>query len=67
MINFIQFIFSKDYVNATIAVLVGLIAVVLYYKQKFDRKKEAARIILLEIQRAERGIRQVKESLASNE
>jgi len=66
MINFLLAFISHDYVNATVAGIVGLFIFVIYYKQKLDNKRDAANILLLELQNAERQIKQIKESLAAN-
>jgi hypothetical protein len=55
-----------QYVNALATVIVGSIAFMIYVKQKFDSKKDAASIILLEIKNAEPKIVQANNSLANN-
>lgn len=73
--NIVKFIFSLTPANiAFINVLTsffvglfGLIALYLYNKQKNDEKRDAANIILLEIQGAERAIKKIKENLAKEE
>jgi hypothetical protein len=47
-------------------VLVGLFAIYLYIQQKEDTKKDAANIILVEIQNAERVLTQIAPSIKSN-
>lgn len=44
-----------------ITLLVGLVAILVYYKQKADRKRDAARLILQEIRYAEQRIRIAKD------
>lgn len=66
MFNFIATVFSPGYINSSVALFVGTFVLIIYWKSKFDYKKEAANIILLEIQGAERQIKQIKEQLAKN-
>jgi len=58
----IQFL-NSNFIIAFITLLVGSVAWIIYRKQQRDHKKDAANIVLLEIQNAERVLRQVKESL----
>lgn len=58
----------KEFLNSnlfqTLAVIVaGLVAYIVYRKQKYDHKKDAANSILLEIQSAERTISKVRETV----
>src|SRR5579859_3713818 len=46
-----------------VTILVGSTALIIYNKTKDDFKKDAANIILLEIQNAERALKQVTESV----
>lgn len=39
--------------SASATLIVGLIAILIYFKQKQDKKRDAARIIVQEIRRAE--------------
>lgn len=50
-----------EYLNPIITLLVGLVALFVYRKQKIDHKRNAASSILLEIQHAERAIDKVKD------
>lgn len=62
MINILKFI--QGLINNNIGVvtfLVGFIAIYLYIKQRVDRKRDAARLILQEIRYAEQKIRKYRE------
>lgn len=52
-----------SFIGSLLVGTVGLVALYLYDKQKKDNKKETANIILLEIQNAERMIKQIKDEL----
>jgi hypothetical protein len=59
--EFIIGFFNSNFFIAFITFLAGSIAWYLYYKRNKDNKRDAANIILLEIQNAERVLKQVKE------
>ncbi len=50
---FLKDIANSSFFSATITFLVGSLAIYLYIKQKVDAKRDAARIIIQEIRRAE--------------
>lgn len=50
-------------ITSVVTVFVGLIAFIIYQKQQNDKKKDAATIILLEIQNAEKQLVPAKESI----
>jgi hypothetical protein len=60
----ISFVNSNFFI-AFVTFVVGLVALIIYMLQKRDYKKDAANIILLEIQSAERAARKVNENLAN--
>lgn len=62
MSTVINFLNSSFFV-ALVTVIVGFVAYILYRLQKRDRKREAANIVLLEIQSAERKMQQIQKSL----
>lgn len=53
--------FDSNFFTGTITLLVGLLAVILYFRQKNDQKRDAAKLILQEIRYAEQTIRIAKE------
>ncbi len=55
--------FDSSFFVALVTLFVGTAAYILYRVQKRDRKREIANIILLEIQSAERKLKQIKKSL----
>ena len=55
-----------SYISAGVTLLVGLIALEVYRRQKRDEKKNAARIILVEIENAERQLSIIKENNNGN-
>lgn len=55
--------FNSNLFQSLVALVVGLVAFAIYFKQKSDYKKDAASSILLEIQNAERIIPRIKESI----
>jgi hypothetical protein len=57
------FFLNSSFLGYSITLIVGLVAYYLYLRQKIDFKKDAANIILLEIQNAERSLNHVKEAL----
>jgi hypothetical protein len=59
----IEFLNSSFFL-AIVTIIAGLAALAVYYKGKFDLKRDAANIILLEIQNAERQLKRVKENLS---
>ncbi|MCL4384575.1 hypothetical protein M1116_03915 [Patescibacteria group bacterium] len=63
-IPFIRGFVNSNLLNPLITVLVGSIAYVLYKKQKDDYKTDAANVILLEIENAEKMLKKASESLA---
>lgn len=60
--SIIEFLNSNFFV-AFVTIVVGTIALVVYWIQKRDSKREAANIILLEIRAAERKLVEIKKSL----
>ncbi len=56
-------ILNSNFFIAFVTFTVGLVALVVYIMQKNDRKREAANIILLEVQNAERNLKLIKKSL----
>lgn len=56
---------DSNFLTSIVALSVGMIAFYLYDKQKNDSKKDAANIILLEIQSAERILGQISEEVRS--
>lgn len=52
----------ESYLSASVTLLVGLVALEVYRRQKRDEKKNAARILLVEIENAERQLSVIKES-----
>ena len=56
--------FLLENIGSVTTLLVGLFAFGVYLWQKYDNKKDAANIILLEIKNAERALRKVKNSLS---
>jgi hypothetical protein len=59
----VEFLNSNFFI-ALVTLAVGTAAYTIYRLQKRDRKREAANIILLEIQSAERKLQQIKKSLS---
>lgn len=69
MQNFILIISSivnSNFFAAVVTLIVGGGAFAIYGKQKRDRKKESAKILLLEITSAERAIRRIQEELKND-
>jgi len=52
----------EQYIGAIVTLLVGLTALEVYRKQKRDNKKTAARILLIEIENAERQLQIINEN-----
>lgn len=52
---------NENYLNAAVTLIVGFVALIVYQKQKRDHKKDAANILLIEIETAERQLQIVKE------
>lgn len=52
----------ESYITAGVTLLVGLVALEVYRRQKRDEKKNAARILLVEIENAERQLSVIRES-----
>lgn len=50
-----------EYLNSVVTLIVGVVAIYVYKKQKLDTKRDAANSILLEIQHAERSIDKVRD------
>ncbi len=59
--------FNSNFFIALITLIVGAVAFVIFFLQKFDHKKDAANILLLEIQNAERAIKKIQENLAKEQ
>ncbi|HEU5004662.1 MAG TPA: hypothetical protein VFT49_01070 [Candidatus Saccharimonadales bacterium] len=59
--------FNSNFFIAIVTLAVGSAAYFVYKKQQKDHKKDAANIILLEIQNAEREIKKVKSSIANEQ
>ena len=57
----------EQYISAIVTFIVGFVALFVYLKQKRDHKKDAANILLIEIEAAERQLQIVKESGAPQE
>ncbi len=57
--------FNSNFFIALITFTVGLGAYIFYRVQKYDQRKDAANIILLEIKSAERAIKKIKEILSN--
>ena len=53
--------------NSIITLLVGFIAFGVYSKQKWDKKRNAAKAIFIEIQTAEMNLEKIKEELSKND
>jgi len=53
--------FNSNFFTGTVTFVVGLFAIILYFRQKNDRKRDAAKLILQEIRYAEQIIRIAKE------
>jgi cbb3-type cytochrome oxidase subunit 3 len=64
--NSIVHFFNSSFFIAIVTLVVGTAAYIVYRIQKRDKKREAANIILLEIQSAERKLGQIKSSLAKD-
>ena len=62
--NSIVHFFNSSFFIAIVTLSVGTVAYIIYIVQIRDKKREAANIILLEIQSAERKLVQIKSSLA---
>lgn len=60
------FSFVSYYSNPLSTIFVGLVALIVYYKQKIDNKKDAANILLLEIESAEKSLKPTRENLEKN-
>ena len=58
---------NSNFVIALVTFLAGTAAFIIYIKQKWDSKKDAANIILLEIQNAERILGQVGEGVRTGQ
>jgi len=54
----------EQYVSAGVTFLVGLVALFVYQKQKRDHKKDAANILIIEIESAERQLQAIQEGAA---
>lgn len=52
----------ESYLSASVTLVVGFVALEVYRRQKRDEKKNAARIILVEIENAERQLSVIKEN-----
>lgn len=52
----------ENYATASVTLIVGFVALEVYRRQKRDHKKTAARILLVEIENAERQLNIIKES-----
>lgn len=52
---------NSNFFTSSVTVVAGLVALAVYLKQKSDTKKDAANIVLLEIQSAERELRRARE------
>lgn len=52
----------QEYIVAAVTLLVGFVALEVYRRQKRDQRKTAARIILVEIENAERQLSMIKEA-----
>lgn len=63
MSTFLNF-FNSNFFIALVTLIVGTAAYIIYRLQKRDEKREAANIVLLEIQGAERKLQQIKKSLS---
>ncbi len=63
MNEFIQLLVDSNLFTGIVTLIAGAIAYYVYWRQKKDSKKDAANIILLEIQSAERVLVQVGESV----
>jgi hypothetical protein len=61
------FDFINDFFTGLVTLLAGLVALVVYMRQKYDAKRDAANIILLEIQNAERGLKLVRDNIQETE
>lgn len=57
---------NSNFFQTVVALIAGLVAYFIYWKQKLDYKKDAATSILLEIQNAERIIARIRESIRDN-
>ena len=66
MQNYLYPFFNSSFFIALTTLLVGTAAYVVYRIQQRDRKREAANIILLEIQSAERILQLIKKGLAKD-
>lgn len=53
--------------NSLVTLLVGFVAFGVYSKQKWDRKRNAARAIFIEIQTAEMNLEKIKEELSKDD
>jgi len=61
MVDFIIYSLKSDFLISLVTLIVGSIAFYLYGKQRKDRKRDAARLILQEIRYAEQKIRKYRE------
>lgn len=52
---------NSNFFTGAITLLVGVLAIILYFRQKNDQKRDAAKLILQEIRYAEQTIRVAKE------
>lgn len=65
-LNLIQNYTNSLYINVSITLFVGLSAYIIYLKQQFDKKRDAAKIIFLEIQYAAKSISSVRAAQMSS-
>lgn len=54
--------FMEDYIGSVVTLIVGFVAFFIYKKQKRDLKKDAANILIIEIEGAERQLQTLKEA-----
>lgn len=59
--------FDSSFFLALTTLVIGFVALIVYRKQKIDKKKDAANIILLEIKDAEKHLLQAKETIIKQE
>lgn len=67
IINFFNSNFFASLITSIVTLIVGLVALLVYKQQKKDLKQDAANIILLEIQSAERAIKRIEENIVKGE